>query len=145
MKQPGYIIAVILFLLPSNTFSQVHEDESSTKGWANGHYWEVIDKDAKIQHLYGVEAGLNLFAKELSGRVKTDSDWNRIENLRKELTVTGFRFGDVAQQLDKFFEDRSNIRIPVAYAYLYSVKKMSGETPETLERYLASLRREWNK
>ena len=144
MRYNFCITILFLSMLPSVTFSQKDEDESSTHGWANGRYWVGLSLDAKIQHLYGIEAGINLFAEELKSKTKTESEWNRVEELRKKLMIGGFRFSDVAQQVDKFFEDRSNIRIPVDYAYLYSVRKMSGESPSQLEYYLASLRKQWN-
>jgi len=145
MKTTTVFVFLALAFVPSLLLSQDDPDLLKTRGWGNGRYWEKLDQDAKIQHLYGIEAGIFLYAEELSARTKSESELNRIQAQTNELSVAGFKFSDVAQQVDSFFADRANIRIPVAYAYLYSVKRMSGDTPENLERYLASLRRIWNK
>ena len=145
MKTLTLLTSLVLMLLPSVLLSQKVEDETDTKGWGNGRYWEQLDLNAKNQHLYGIEAGINLFANELFSQSKDDAEWNRTENLRSKLTIAGFRFSDLVQQVDAFYKDRANIRIPVAYAYSYSVKKMSGDSPELLERFLSSLRKQWNR
>lgn len=140
-----FLVLLSISLFCSIAHSQTSEVEWTTRGWANGRYWQGLSDDSKIQHLYGVEAGLNLFAEELSYRATTEAQLEQIEKLRDELMVGGFRFSDVAQQVDRFYQDSANILIPVDYAYLYSVKKMRGENPDQLQEYLASLRKKWNK
>jgi len=39
------------------------------------------------------------------------------------LIITGFEFGDIAAQVDTFYSDSANIRIPVIEAY----KHVTGE------------------
>jgi hypothetical protein len=65
--------------------------------------------------------------------------------LEDEFRIKGFRFGDLRQQVDKFYEDRSNIRIPIAYAYFFVIKKMHGTKQKDLDEYASELRKVWNK
>jgi hypothetical protein len=51
---------------------------------------------------------------------------------------------DVVQQIDRFYGDSSNLRIPVVDAYKYAVKKMHGAKQQELDDYEAELRRKFN-
>jgi len=42
--------------------------------------------------------------------------------------VAGFRFSDLVQQVDDFYRDSSDIRIPVVDAYKFTVKKLKGSS-----------------
>lgn len=129
----------VLFVLVAGSVSvtgQSRELEESelTAGRANGRAWEGMPAQVKIMYLYGVESGLAL-AADVSGDAKTYD----------QLTVTGFKFGDLATEIDAFYGDRSNLRIPVTFAYVYVTKKIRGDSPQTLGLYVAELRRRWNQ
>lgn len=62
-----------------------------------------------------------------------------------DLTIRGFRTSDIVQQIDAFYSDSSNLRIPIVDAYKYAMKKMHGAKQRELEDYAAELRLIYNR
>ena len=139
------VALAVAALAPSQSSSQVGSAETYTKGWANGRFWQLLDKQAKVACLAGVEAGINLFANEMMKENGSEDEWDGIDGRRNNLLAASIKPGDWVLELDKFYNDRLNIPIPVAYAYAYALKKITGESPEQLGIFLTSLRREWRK
>jgi hypothetical protein len=73
------------------------------------------------------------------------ADRAMIETTHDRLTIRGFRTSDVVQQIDGFYQDSSNLRIPVVEAYKYAIKKMHGAKQHELEDYAAELRKIYNQ
>ena len=139
------MVIALIVLLVSQSSGQTKNAETYTKGWANGRFWQLLDKQAKAGCLAGIEAGINLFANEMMKETGSEDEWDRIDGRRNSLLAASIQPGDWVLELDKFFGDRLNITIPIAYAYAYALKKMTGESPEQLGIFVTSLRREWNK
>jgi hypothetical protein len=59
---------VVILAIPSFAVPQVTENELSTQGWTNGKTWELLDRQAKICYLTGIESGMSLFTYELLSR-----------------------------------------------------------------------------
>jgi hypothetical protein len=57
------------------------------------------------------------------------------------LTISGVRFSDVVKQVDVFYSDSANIRVPIVEAYSYSIMKMKAAENSELERVVTKLRR----
>lgn len=108
--------------------------EDKTQGRPNGRIWERLDRQTKIFFLYGIESGLALGA-----------DWTGNEKTYKQLSIKGFKFGDLAQEIDAFYSERSNIRVPIAFAYVFVIRKMNGATRAELDDYSSELRKMWNR
>lgn len=138
-----FMICAITLFSSISLFSQPSEEETCTQGWSNGKAWEIFDHQSKINFLVGIESGINLIGNELAiiGALEEE---NKTYALIKSFTIKGFRFSDIVQQIDSFYQDRSNIRIPIAYAYAFIVRKMSGDNPEDMDTYVSNLRRRWN-
>src|SRR5262245_15494510 len=108
------------------------DPEELTDGWPNGRFWNTLDLQSKIWFLYGIESGVGLAGSA------THED---ARSLLSEFGVKGFRFSDVAAEVDAFYRERANIRVPVAFAYHYVVKKMKGASPDELNTFAAQLRK----
>ena len=106
--------------------------EELSQGWPNGRFWAKLAAQSKIMFLYGVESGVFLSA-DVSGS----------DTAVHDLTVSGFRFSEVADEVDLFYGERSNVKIPVSFAYAYVTKKMRGASPAKLDSLAAGLRRKW--
>jgi hypothetical protein len=135
----------IILVIPSFTISQVKEEELRTQGWDNGNYWKLLSKANKIFYLRGAKSGIALFASELIFMAKDKYEIDRILTIEDQLMIKGVRYDKLAQQVDKFYETHSNIRIPIAYAYFFVTKKMSGTKLKDLDEYVIQLRKTWNK
>jgi len=52
---------------------------------------------------------------------------------------------DLVQQIDKFYSDSVNLRIPVIEAYVYTIKKLKGDSSKDLVDLETLLRKTYNK
>jgi hypothetical protein len=59
--------------------------------------------------------------------------------------LKGFRFGDLKEQVDKLYQDKANIRIPISYAYVYAIRRARGDSPYEIDNFLAQLRKRFLK
>ncbi|MGH9201758.1 MAG: hypothetical protein ACRD2A_11050 [Vicinamibacterales bacterium] len=127
---------IVLILAPAlaKGQSQRFGPDELTSGRVNGRAWGQLSVEERAAYLFGLESGLALSA-DLSGDYKTFAD----------LTVKGFKFGDLANEVEVFYQDRSNLRIPITFAYVYVTKRIHGDSPQSLESYAAELRRRWNQ
>jgi len=96
----------------------------------NGRLWNRLALQSKIMLLYGIQSGVALGAA-VSGNT----------SIIPELSVEGFRFSEVAAEVDAFYRERANIKVPVPFAYHFVVKKMKGASPAELSSFAAQLRR----
>lgn len=68
--------------------------------------------------------------------------------LTHHLTSSGSQLKDipdVASEIDKFYEEASNVLIPIFAAREWVIAKMKGVTPDWLQEELARLRRVFNE
>ncbi len=140
--------ARMLFLLsvlcsPLLLFAQI-EDEALTRGWPNGRYWEKLDEQGKMFCIYGVSSGAVLVLDKILDANIGREVRERIRPIESVINQRGFRHGDVAEHVTAFYYDRSNMDIPIAYAYVYAGKKMRGERQRNLDEFTSSLRKRWN-
>ncbi len=105
----------------------------------NGRAWNQLDTQSKIMYLVGVEDGIKLLALETPPETKP-----KVRSTVDSLMISGFRFLDLVKQIDEFYKDSANIRIPVIEAYQFTLKKLHGSTRQELEDQMAALRREYN-
>lgn len=118
--------------------------EHSRYGWANGKAWKILDRQSKVIYVEGIENGIFLFFRESYPKLST-ADRAVSETETDNLLVTGFRMSDIVDQVDVFYSDSSNLRIPMADAYKYSMKKMHGAKEPELQDYTSELRAIYNK
>lgn len=134
----GKIIILFFLILNSTISAQINssdkEEDYYTKGWPNGKYWESLKNQEKIDFLNGLETGIAL-CRNLSNNSSVFDD----------LLITGFRMSDFSSEIDLLYTQHANIRIAIAYAYSYVIKKMKGELPQELDNYLVWLRKTFNE
>jgi hypothetical protein len=148
MKRILLVTMMSVGLLPGLCLGQyVNPAENMmTRGWLNGRYWQTLDKANKTNFLMGVEAGTAV----LYGRLVGDNTIYRkagkeIEGLLRKnvLGTAGIVVGEVAQHVDDFYNDNTNIQIPISCAYWIITMKTSGASPIEIENQMAELRRIW--
>lgn len=118
-----------------------HAQETLTASSINGRGWKAMGEDCKVVYLMGFEDGL---AKGLiSAKPKEASpDVNR---LFSDVISEKFSRNEIIEEIDKFYGDASNIRIPASNALQWVTRKMNGTPPTELENILAKLRQLANK
>jgi hypothetical protein len=96
-----------------------------------------------VKYMYadGIMEGMLLLLRETSARLSPADRATLEAETRKK------RPGDVTAQIDSFYfyADSSNLRIPMADAYEYAMKKMHGSSARELEDYAAALRKTYNR
>jgi len=149
MKRILLVAMMLVGLLPDLCLAQ-HKDPAEnmmTRGWLNGQYWLTLDKANKTNFLMGVEAGTAVVYGLLVGdNTIYRKAGKEIEGLLRKnvLGTAGIIFGEVAQQVDVFYDDNTNIQIPISCAYWIITLKTSGASPIEIESQMAELRRTWN-
>jgi len=107
----------------------------------NGRSWQQMDMQTRILFLIGVQDGVALLFKQLSSDVNVDKLQHGVDGV----IISGFRWSDLAKQVDLFYSDSANIKIPIVEAYVYSLKKLKGADSTTLDQLVVQLRREYNQ
>ena len=132
-------IAIVVFaylpLLGQDQGSVKLDEEEESYGWANGVYYLHRDRQARVDLLHGMHQGISLLFGE--GRIS--------QEVYESYNLSGFRFGDFVDQIDKLYQDKANLRIPIAYAYLYALRRARGDSPQEIEEWLAAQRRRFLK
>jgi hypothetical protein len=109
----------------------------------NGKTWQELDQQSKITYLMGVQEGLWLAVLDASRKESTQAKMTAM-GVALRLTVPGFEFSDLTQQVDKFYLDSANLRVPVIQAYAYIIHKMKGDSVKELTEMETLLRKTYN-
>jgi hypothetical protein len=109
----------------------------------NGRSWRGLDKQSKIMLLVGIAEGAVLMRREL---FVLQHDGNPdLQRAFDNLTISGFKYSDITAQVDTFYSDSANLRIPVIEAYKHVVARMKGASTSELERSVTALRQTYNQ
>ena len=153
MSRSLTLIALLLTATVSPLSPQTTDEEETTNvqvtkqlelGFSNGNRWQAVDRQSRIMWVQGIEEGMALMLREAYPHFSV-TDRAVMEKKFKALLIQGFRTSDVVKQIDEFYEDSSNLRIPVVDAYKYTIRKMHGAKQRELEDYAAQLRQRYNR
>jgi len=89
------------------------ESDKFTAGATNGRQWLSWDMPSKIIFLRGICEGAVLVALKLPD----DKCKAAAQTFAENLLVRGFRTSEIAKQVDEFYSDSANLRIPVISSY----------------------------
>ena len=87
---------------------------------------------------------MTLLVRETSLKTKPDVA-AKTQEVADSLIISGFRFSDLVKQVDEFYADTANVRIPVIDAYVYALLKIRGATKQELDDHVVGLRLNYNK
>jgi hypothetical protein len=98
--------------------------DGMTLGFVNGRLWNGSSADMKLSYVIGIAEAISL----------TGGDMTRF--LAKNLSAA-----EDSKAVDKFYEDPSNLLVPVSFALQITAMKANGGTPEAVENFTAGVRR----
>jgi hypothetical protein len=128
-------LSVVLFLASPIVVAQtsgVDREAVETRGRINGRFWRMAGNSARISIVAGLQEGLILWR----------DTGNKIE--ASDHLIEGFSIAEIVDQIDKFYSDSANIRVPISWAYGYANRKMTGAKDEaSLQEYAKFLRELW--
>ncbi len=144
-------IVVVAILLQQWAYASEEEQQTSINVGdyqyraTNGRVWKKLDIQAKITFLVGLEQALVMLPLQMQAEKRADKSIRDAQASGSSLMIAGFRQSDFVSQVDSFYADTANIRVPVIEVYRYVVQKMKGATPEELVNSAATLRRIYNQ
>jgi hypothetical protein len=141
MMKRTILAFVILFVIAGQTecYSEDTSSEYLTMGFFNGRMWSMMNKTSKDSYVAGVYSGAVLF-RDVVINQQTCTAKIVNETFNSTIQISRTKYGEIAQQIDSFYSDSSNLRIPIHNAY-----EFRGESPSKIEEYTAQLRKFYNK
>ena len=134
------LLVVTLTLTPSSiAFGQPND---TTDGWLNGTGWESYERTEKSTYVYGLYQGILTLEADLDLALP-----NQRKLIREKVTgyVARQSLKDFVTQIDDFYKDRANVRIPVPKAVFWVAQKIKGKSTKELDAIVVAFRRQWNK
>jgi hypothetical protein len=98
--------------------------EGMTLGFVNGRLWNGSSADMKLSYIIGIAEAISLSGGDLT------------RFLAKNLSAA-----EDSKAVDKFYEDSSNLLVPVSFALQITAMKANGGTPDAVENFTAGVRR----
>lgn len=123
----------LVLLLAFAALSCAAQTQSTTTGgMLNGRAWQTSPRDARLMYIRGIQDGLVLAAALI------DSKPDATMLLRH--TAPEFRPSDYIDEINAFFQDPNNIRIPIFYAWEYINSKFKGAPQHRLNELMDNFR-----
>ena len=100
----------------------------------NGLMWRVLPSQEKTSYLGGVLDGYALARRDM----QTACQGSVLASRPRWLKSTGTRdevSSEVSREMDRFYEDGSNVSIPMIYAFVWSRMMVAGATKEELDAF----------
>lgn len=122
----GRIFVLLLGFAASFCFAQT--ESTTTGGMLNGRAWQTSPREARLMYIRGLQDGLVLAGALVSSRPDATT------LLRH--TAPEFRPSDYIDEINAFFEDSKNVRIPIFYAWEYVNTKFKGAPQRRLDELM---------
>lgn len=135
------ILTITLLLLVCSVFAQ---DNFYTKGLANGYAWTAPPSASKVAYAKGESLSAMLFYKKFETDVQRKISFpldckDDADKLIQSSYSATIEIETIEKMIDEFYAKKENLIIPVLGAYCCSVKKLSGVSPEEIEKYRSKL------
>lgn len=108
---------------------------ANTDGMNNGYLWDKGGPDEKRLYVTGIADGV--FLQAVVAATKTGNTSPDVS-----LYPKGFLITDIVQGIDSFYKDRTNVKVPVLFAYLYVMTKIKGAPQQELDAMAARFRQQ---
>jgi len=144
-------ILLLSFLVPASLSAAGKEDQTEfatslfRTTMMNGKPWITLDLQSRIMYLVGLDDGAGLLIAEIVSDLNEKVVASAALAAKERLTIKGFRFSDIVEEIDQFYAEASNRRIPVVDAYRYALRKFQGASPEELAAAKSALRKKYNR
>ena len=128
-----------LFTLCATTCVAQPTSVNSTNGMNNGYLWEGGSSEEKQLYVTGIADGVFLASVVAASRTGVASHPDA------SLYAKGFLITDIVQSIDAFYRDRTNMKIPILFSYLYVMTNLKGAPQQELDAMVAKFRRQSNQ
>jgi hypothetical protein len=131
------MIKVLLLAVALSVSLSAQTDEKKTADFVNGRFWEDSTQVFKAGYIFGLRDGLGLIATGDNRTAAVQQALAESTALYRGAHVT---LEEMIDQIDAFYADRANIRIPIFEAYAYCMKRTSGMAKKQLNDLLTEMR-----
>jgi hypothetical protein len=116
--------------------AQQADTVTNTAGMNNGYLWDKGSPEEKQLYVTGIADGIFLQSVVAASKVGA-------ANLADmPLYPKGFLITDIVQGIDVFYRDRTNMKVPILFSYLYVMTKIKGASQQELDAMAARFRRQ---
>jgi len=131
------MLCAVLFCFP---VVLLHAQDTTTSHLSNGRLWLQMTAEDREVYLAALRDSARFEA------IMANSDTNAANLAMQERWVHGFKVRDYEAELNRFYADTENTRIPIVLAMRYCSLKLKGDlTKQELERRLIMMRRQFNE
>jgi len=134
-------LLLFLFLILSPTLAA--QDKRFTHNAENGYMWidfenRIIGRDLKYEYLSSLLEKQKVIN---SYQFKFDSldCKNDIKFLFESGKADNIDLSDMVRRIDKFYNTKDYLIIPIIYAYCYCIKEIAGRNQYELKKYITEL------
>jgi hypothetical protein len=132
-------LVALLVLSGTTCLAQQTGTETNTNGLNNGYLWDKGSPAEKQLYVTGIADGV--FLQSVIAATKTGAANPADTSLyRKRFLII-----DIVQGIDAFYEDRTNVKVPILFSYLYVMTKIKGASQQELDAMAARLRQQANQ
>jgi hypothetical protein len=140
------VVLVSIFLLVLCLVGWSRQQSDSENGIRlNGRAWIGLGGNERYLYTLGVSEGISTSYGVLVNSVTDSSTKAILEEKIKTLYVKDVKVAEITGQIDQFYKDTANLRLPASEAYQYAIKRINGEDPQQLERWLAATRQLYSR
>ena len=132
-------LVTLLLLSGITCLAQQSRTDANTAGLNNGYLWERGSPEVKQLYVSGIADGV--FLQTVVAATKTGAP----NPPDASLYPKGFLITDVVQGIDAFYRDRTNMKVPILFSYLYVMTKIRGASPQELDAMAARFRQQANQ
>ena len=144
-------LAILLFLpfiLLSSSLLMAGPPSFTTNDLFNGRMWQLLNGAQKLSHLTGIHEGIILCLSQIKEDLKISSDLMKSMQDsgifdRRRLLFSNQGVTAIETRMDHFYEDSSNLNIPIIDAYHHITMELNFTSSEDLKNNLSSLRRKY--
>ncbi len=95
--------------------------------------------------LAGLDEGQTVFFEYYISRLKSEEEKTQFRTFAKIFTAENYAVSDLRKEIDLFYEDSANIKVPVGDAEVYANYKINGASSKELDNVIAKMRSMYNK
>ena len=123
---------LVLLLAFVAAFCVAQTQSPTTGGMLNGRAWQTSPREARIMYIHGIQDGLVLAAALIASK----PDATRLVRH----TAAEFRPSDYIDEINAFYQEKSNESIPIFYAWEYINTKFKGAPQRQLDELMQTFR-----
>jgi hypothetical protein len=132
-------LVALIVISGTTCLAQQPRIESNTAGMNNGYLWDEGSPGEKQVYVTGIAD--DVFLQSVVPATKPGA----ANAPDASLYPNGFLITDIVQGIDAFYKDRTNMKVPIAFSYLYVMSKIKGASQQELDAMAARFRQRANQ